>query len=302
MITSEKAMNLIKIYTYVCERYEHELKYLCERHSNNNVPRFSDEEVLTVYLFCGAMEKRTTVIDKHRFAKDYLTDWFPNLPSYQTFNTRLNRMGEALRALSSEIISSFKPEGADMSNSIVDSMPVITCAGRNRKGKVAREIADKGFCSTKNMYYYGVKIHLLAHRVKGNIPFPEMLSISAASENDSTVFKRDFVDYLTNKTVFADKIYQDVPFYQDKWRTQRLEVLTPCKAVKGEPLVLKQRFKAFRDLYSSAVSTVRQPIESFFNWLNEKTSIQRANYVRSTKGLIVHLMGNITIAFINLIF
>ena len=55
MITSEKAINLIKIYTYVCERYEHELKYLCERHSNNNVPIFSDEEVLTVYrLSCQA--------------------------------------------------------------------------------------------------------------------------------------------------------------------------------------------------------------------------------------------------------
>lgn len=302
MITSEKAMKLIKIYSYVCERYEHELKYLCERHSNNKVPIFSDEELLTVYIFCGAEENRRTVVDKHSFARDYLMDRFPKLPSYQTFNTRLNRMGEALKVLSAELITSFKPEEADDKTSIVDSMPVITCAGRNRQGKVAREIADKGFCSTKNLYYYGVKIHLLAHRVKGSIPYPEMISISAASENDSTVFKRDFVDYLEDKTVYADKIYQDGPFYQDKRETQRLELLTPCKAVKGEPLVLKQRFQAFRDLYSKAVSIVRQPIESFFNWLNEKTSIQRANHVRSTKGLIVHLMGNITIAFINLIF
>ena len=50
MITSEKAINLIRIYTYVCERYEHELKYLCERHSDNNMPIFSDEEVQTAYL------------------------------------------------------------------------------------------------------------------------------------------------------------------------------------------------------------------------------------------------------------
>lgn len=302
MITCEKAIELIKIYTYVCDRFEHELKYLCERHSNNNVPIFSDEEVLTVYLFSGAIEKRTTIKDKHQFAKDYLLDWFPRLPSYQTFNARLNRLGEALRALSSEIINSFKPEGVDMCNSIVDSMPIIICSGRNRQGKVASEIADKGFCSTKNLYYYGVKLHLLAHRVKGKIPFPEMLSISAASENDSTVFKRDFVDYLTDKTVFADKIYQDRSFYQEKWQKQRLELLTPCKAVKGEPTVLKQRFQAFRDLFSASVSSVRQPIESFFNWLNEKTSIQRAHYVRSTKGLIAHLMGNIAIAFVKLIF
>ena len=36
-------------------------------------------------------------------------------------------------------------------------MPIITCCGRNRTGKVARDIADKGYCSTKNLYYHGLK-------------------------------------------------------------------------------------------------------------------------------------------------
>jgi len=36
--------------------------------------------------------------------------------------------------------------------------------------------------------------------------------------------------------------------------------------------------------------------------LNEKTTIQRAHKVRSTKGLLVHTMGKIAIAFIYLIF
>ena len=56
------------------------------------------------------------------------------------------------------------------------------------------------------------------------------------------------------------------------------------------------------DLFSCAVSRVRQPIESFFNWLNEKTKIQRAMKVRSTAGLLIHLFGKLSIAFINLIF
>ena len=47
-------------------------------------------------------------------------------------------------------------------------------------------------------------------------------------------------------------------------------MLTPHKEIKGEPEVIKQREKAARDLFSQAVSKVRQPIESFFNWLNEK--------------------------------
>lgn len=40
-------------------------------------------------------------------------------------------------------------------------------------------------------------------------------------------------------------------------------MLTPVKQIK-------QRDKAFNDIFSSAVSKVRQSIEVFFNWLNEK--------------------------------
>jgi hypothetical protein len=35
MINQTKALKLIKIYDYVCKKYEQELKYSCERFSNN---------------------------------------------------------------------------------------------------------------------------------------------------------------------------------------------------------------------------------------------------------------------------
>ncbi len=91
-------------------------------------------------------------------------------------------------------------------------------------------------------------------------------------------------------------------FYTDLEHSQNLRMFTPCKAVKEEHLVIKQHEQAYRDLYSRAVSAVRQPVESFFNWLNEKTSIQRAHYVRSTDGLIAHVMGAIAITFKYLVF
>lgn len=302
MIHSEKANKLIEIYMFVCDRFDKGLKNLCMRHSNNSNPRFTDEEVLAVHLFCGACEKRLRVKDKHTFAKEYLSDWSPLLPSYQTFNKRLNMLAGVLEELVKDILISFKPAYVDDVDSLVDSMPIVTCAGRNRTGKVAREITDKGRCATKNMYYYGLKLHMLGHRVKGSIPYPEIISITPASENDGTVFKRDFAHALYNKNVFGDKIYTDKEFYTDLEHSQNLRMFTPCKAVKEEHLVIKQHEQAYRDLYSRAVSAVRQPVESFFNWLNEKTSIQRAHYVRSTDGLIVHVMGAIAIAFTYLIF
>jgi 16S rRNA G527 N7-methylase RsmG len=79
-------------------------------------------------------------------------------------------------------------------------------------------------------------------------------------------------------------------------------MLTPIKLVKGEAEIIRQREKAYNDIYSRAVSALRQPIEAFFNWLNEKTTIQRAEKVRSTKGRLVHLFGKIAAAFIYLIF
>ena len=51
--------------------------------------------------------------------------------------------------------------------SLVDSMPIITCAGKNKARKVATEITSKGYYSTKNMYYFGLKLHAVAFRRKG---------------------------------------------------------------------------------------------------------------------------------------
>ena len=80
------------------------------------------------------------------------------------------------------------------------------------------------------------------------------------------------------------------------------KILTPVKAIKGQSNAMRQWNKAADDLYSRAVSKIRQPIESLFNWIIEKTDIQRASKVRSTKGLLVHVFGRIAASFIFLIF
>ena len=47
---------------------------------------------------------------------------------------------------------------------LIDSMPIVLAAARRCSGaKVAPEIADKGYCGSKNMYYYGVKLHVVEH-------------------------------------------------------------------------------------------------------------------------------------------
>ena len=83
---------------------------------------------------------------------------------------------------------------------------------------------------------------------------------------------------------------------------QNSEMLTPVKAVKGMPEEIKQKIRAANDLFSTAVSKVRPPVEAIFNWLIEKADIQKASKVRSTKGLMIHVFGRLAAAFITFAF
>lgn len=300
MIPEAKAIKLIEIYLYICKRFEEDLKYCCQRFSNNNEPDLTDQEIMTIYLFTIHEEQRFKVKQIHRFANEYLRAWFPALGSYQAFNNRLNRLSEAFKQLSSTLINEFIPESCCLDQSLLDSMPIITCSGK-RVPKVATEIVDKGRCSSKSMYYHGLKLHALAFRQIDKLPFPEQLLITPASVNDLTVFKQAW-NNIANRCFFGDKIYYNREFFTDLENEKNSVMLTPVKAVKGQTEIEKQRNKAADDLFSTAVSKVRQPIESFFNWLIEKTDFQLANKVRSTKGLLVHVFGKMAAAFINLIF
>ncbi|HAQ20520.1 MAG TPA: transposase [Prolixibacteraceae bacterium] len=300
MIPKVKELKLIAMYLYISDIYKYDLMYSCQRFSNNSKPEFTDEEVMTIYLYAMHIEQRFKVKQIYEYACDHLRSWFPLLPSYEAFNMRLNRLGEAFKLLSANIISMFVPSDCVEGKSLLDSMPIITCSGK-RSGKVAREITDKGYCSTKGIYYYGLKLHALAFHRPHHLPFPEQFQLTPASESDLNLFKQAWGE-IENRTFFGDKIYNDSQYFQDAENSQNSLMLTPVKAVKGQDEALKQRDKAANDLFSTAVSRIRQPIESLFNWLIEKTDIQRASKVRSTKGLMVYVFGRLAAAYISLIF
>jgi hypothetical protein len=121
--------------------------------------------------------------------------------------------------------------------------------------------------------------------------------VSSAAENDLNVFRDNWYD-MTGRVFYGDKIYKDEDWFETFEERTGSVMLTPVKAVKGMADRLKQFNKAADDLWSKAVSSVRQPIESLFNWLIEKTDIQRASKVRSTKGLLLHVFGKLTDAFL----
>lgn len=77
---------------------------------------------------------------------------------------------------------------------------------------------------------------------------------------------------------------------------QQTTLYTPLKKPKGKELSQTGKY------YNRLVSRLRQPIESFFNWLIDRTDVQRASRVRSTAGLMVHCFGKLTFAMFLLVF
>jgi len=176
-------------------------------------------------------------------------------------------------------------------------MPIIMAKGpRSFTAKVAPNLADKGFCSSKKLHYYGLKLHVMGFSRFQKLPLPEFVGTSPASHNDLTVFK-PLLENIQDRVIFGDKIYGNQQLEQWLEKNNNVHILTPVKKNKGQVFL-----EAADKFYSTIVSQVRLPIESFFNWIIEKTGIQNASKVRSEKGLLLHVYGRFAAAMFSLTF
>lgn len=288
-------LTLISLYYYVCERYNSTLCWQVQRFSpNSNQGRITDEEIITIYLFCVAFQEKHKLKSMHRYILEHWIDWFPALPSYETFVTRLNRIASIFPILVGCLLDDLDNIETDIPIVLADSMPIITCSHK-RKARVALEMTDKGYCSTKGLHYFGVKLHLVAKRRESTLPLPEYIGITQASTHDLTALRPILLN-IQDRNIIADKAYIDEKLNQKLKNEHNSQIITPIKDKKGMPKVLKQFDQAFNDLFSTTVSSIRQPVESFFNWLQQVTNIQIASKIRSSNGLITHVYGKIAAA------
>lgn len=302
-----RSLDLIRLYYYLCECYNTELRWHCQRFSNNSFPcneKITDIELLTIYFYCRLYENKHKKTEMYDYTVRYMSSWFPTFPNYSNFNTRINALNPVLLAIVPIILQDIENQdlvkGISQDIVLVDSYPIILCSAK-RRGKVATELSDKGFCATKNLYYYGVKMHMVARKVDKTIPLMDFISITTASENDLTAL-RPILPKLEGKAVFADKAYADIPLNQKLLTKQDTYIYTPVKLVKGQSQEERQFKKAADDLFSTAVSKVRQPVESLFNWINEKTGLQNASKIRATNALMLHIFGALATALLHYIF
>ena len=281
---------LISLYLYISKQYEEKLWVSAQRFTNGKHTHFTDSEVMTIYCY-GIFRGFRTLKSIHSYTNDHMKQWFPKLPGYAAFVHRVNRLSSAFAELLN-VIQSSEITGYEDGVYLVDSFPIVLAHHQHAyRAKVAPAVANKGFCSTKKLHFYGVRAHVVARKREGVLPEMECLQVEKASDHDGPIFDH-LRTMMHDNLVFGDQAYKR-PDADDIEARQSLKVFTPIKKAKGQKQLDPQQ-KAF----SKEVSRMRQPIEALFAWVDRMTGIETASNVRSLSGLLSHIFGRFASAMI----
>lgn len=248
-----------------------------------------------MYVF-GHLQGHTSQRRIYDYFARHWQAWFPALPTYQAFNHRLHQLLVAFELLiDNSLLAASKGENLAAADRLIDSLPVMLAVGtRANRARVARQVADVGFCATRQIHYCGVKLHVLAARRRSRLPLPERLFLSPASQHDLAAL-REFNPQLADCGLFGDKAYADTNT-KATLQERRVYLVTPYKRKRNEDET------AVPKLFNRFVASMRQPIESLFGWLIQRTDLQNASRVRSAQGLLVHCYGKLAVACLLLTF
>nr|WP_251929680.1 transposase [Salinibacter ruber] len=211
---------------------------MAQRQSNNADPTFADEEVLKTatasYVF-GLIKKRKTISEIHEYVGEHFSEWFPDLPSYQSFNRRPGRLSAVFAPLVEETLSEVVCEKTqDDIIRIADSMPTRVAKGqRASQAEVASDrLASVGYCSSKCVSFHGVKLHLVVERRSERLPIPERAGLTPGSENDLRALRR-VLPTIEGGVLCGDKACCDGPLKEGLAEDQNLDLLTPAREGQG---------------------------------------------------------------------
>ena len=232
--------------------------------------------------------------DGYRYLCRHYQAWFPQLPTYEVWNRRLNRDHQALAYVFNLILRRFAPQFAG--EFVVDTFPVVVCQAQHAyRSRAAQPFVSKGYCAAKKKYYIGAKVEIVTARRPGQLPVPVGYFIATAKTHDLPLAEDTLTD-LSGVVLYGDKAYIDHTF-QLQLFDQHTELIVPVKKKKNEP-PLGLFDQAFNTLHAST----RQPVECLVSWINNKTNIEDASKVRSVNGLFATIALKMIAALILLIF
>lgn len=272
-----------------------ELPLYTARFSPNHVPFFTDAELFTCGIFAqivGCKDKKAG----YDYIKKHYGQWFPALPCYEVYNRKLNKYYEAIVYIYKAIRRKYGH--ANQALSMIDTAPIEVCQQQHsQKSKAAQPFVSKGYCPAKNKYYIGAKLQILAQGRAHKLPLPIEFALASASIHDLEIARETLPDsQLQNIDLYADNAYKDQTFQLELFENKDINLKTPIKKRKGQ-----KNLTLFQQTANSIHSSIRQPIDALFAWINKKTSIQNASIVRSQNGLFYHVSVKMLAALIMMV-
>lgn len=162
--------------------------------------QMSDAEVMTTALvaalFCyGNLERARAWLQ--------ILHFIPHMLSKSRLNRRLHAVQDLLAALFAALGATFKQLNEQMIYSF-DSFPIASLHNiRIPNARIYQGEAPRGYCKSKRVYFYGVKLFLLT-TAKGE---PVEAFLAPGSTGDVTAYPAFQFDLPENSTAYADKAF-----------------------------------------------------------------------------------------------
>ncbi len=164
----------------------------------------SDDELLTLAIV-SAMFFGGNLDQTRQFLQEY--GYIPNMLSKSQLNRRLHAFDEnfwtqILHCLSQSLLHYEKTK-----QYAVDSFPVSACdTPRITRAKIFQGKEYHGYNSSKQRYFYGIKVHMIVSASKG---IPIEIVFTPGSENDMRAFKRFSLDFPKGSVLYGDRAYNN---------------------------------------------------------------------------------------------
>ena len=222
-------------------------------HKTKEGCRTTDAEIITTALISALLFKGNQSV-----GIDYMRshNMAPLLPLKSGFTKRLHGLCELLLMIFQQLGHLIKQLNLSRCY-ILDSFPLAVCHNiRIRRCKLLQGEEYRGFCASKQQYFYGVKVQVIA--TENGIPVE--VCFVPGSEHDSEAIAQLLWDFEQGDKIYDDNAYTSYTF-EDMAAEAGIEVLTARKSNskrKDEPWMayLKNCYRKRIETSFSAVTNL----------------------------------------------
>lgn len=175
------------------------------RHRDDDQCKMYTSEIMTFAIcsalfFHGNFSRTRSFFLSHRY--------FSSILSESRLNRRIHKIPPEIW-LQIFLVCRYFLQDPNCQEFIVDSFPVPVCQTvRSWRCKLFPSKKYHGYCASKKLFYWGIKVHMIVS--KEGIPIE--FHFTPASEADVTALKNFEFDLPENSTLYGDKAYTHYEF------------------------------------------------------------------------------------------